>query len=118
MLALTGNFWRPDITPNTFVEKSLLTPSRKDLMNNYPNPFNPITSITYDVSEKSRVRITIFDLQGREVRTILNEQRSPGRYTQFWDGTDRKGHEVTGGVYFLRIQAGDLTETRKMTLVK
>jgi len=118
MLALTGNFWKPEIEDNTPVEHTMLTPSKTDLMNNYPNPFNPVTSIFYDVPERSEVRITVYNLQGKEVKTILKQRQTPGTYTQFWDGTDSKGREVTGGVYFARIKIGELTQTQKMTLVK
>jgi len=88
------------------------------LRQNYPNPFNPLTNFTYDVPELSDVQIRVYNLLGREVSVIFNEQQQPGRYTETWDGTDHQGRKLASGIYFLRMQAGDFTQMRKMTLLR
>lgn len=83
------------------------------LKQNYPNPFNANTRIVYKIPQQSHVRLDIFDLLGRRVATLTNEMQSAGRYEVTFDaGT------LSSGVYLYRLQAGDATQTRKMTLVK
>jgi len=89
------------------------------LEQNTPNPFNPSTTISYDVLDPGRVRIDIFDVSGRFVRTLVNEPRVAGTYRAAWDGTDDAGALVTSGVYFYRLSMdGVPVTTRKMTLLK
>lgn len=86
---------------------------------NVPNPFNPTTTINYDVrSGGADVSIAIFDVSGRLVRTLVHEHRAAGRYSAQWDGLDDAGRPVASGVYFYRMQAANFTETRKMILLK
>ena len=80
---------------------------------NYPNPFNPATAITYELSAVSRVRLTVFDILGREVETLVNEVKQPGTYTVAWHAAP-----YASGVYFYRLQAGQYVNTRKMVLLK
>jgi hypothetical protein len=94
---------------NEFTE----TPSKFKLGQNYPNPFNPVTSINYEVPKDSKVKISVYDIKGGEIATLVNENKSAGRYTVSFDGTN-----LTSGIYFYRIQAGDFTDTRKMILTK
>ena len=83
------------------------------LSQNYPNPFNPSTQIRYQISESGRVTLTVFDLLGREVRTLVDEQKQPGTYTVTFDGSG-----LASGVYFYRLQAGSFTTTRKLVLLR
>jgi aminopeptidase N len=94
---------------NEFTE----TPSKFKLGQNYPNPFNPVTSINYEVPKDSKVKISVYDVKGGEIATLVNENKSAGRYTVSFNGTN-----LTSGIYFYRIQAGDFTDTRKMILTK
>lgn len=80
---------------------------------NYPNPFNPATSINYEIPKDSRVKITVYDIKGSEIQTLVNENKSAGRYTVNFNGAN-----LTSGIYFYKIQAGDFNETRKMILTK
>ena len=89
------------------------TPASFQLYQNYPNPFNPSTVIKYHLSTATHVRLTIFDMLGREVRTLLNEQKSAGSYQVSWNASG-----VPSGVYFYRLQAGSFTETQKLILLK
>jgi hypothetical protein len=86
---------------------------------NVPNPFNPITTIDYDVRRGGAdVSITIYDVSGRLVRTLVRDHRAAGHYRTQWDGRDEAGRPVASGVYFYRMQAADFSETRKMVLLK
>lgn len=90
-----------------------LLPSGFRLYQNYPNPFNPVTSIKFDLLKSSHVKITIYDILGREVLTLLNSNSSQGEHTVIWDAST-----FPSGVYFYEMTAGDFKEQRKMVLVK
>jgi len=95
-------------------------PRAFSLSQNFPNPFNPSTTISYAVPEGSgeRVTLNIYDLRGALVRTLVDSERGPGTHTAFWDGTDGSGRRLPSGVYFYRIKAGDFLQMRKMVLLK
>ncbi len=84
-----------------------------ELLQNYPNPFNPATNITFSLPVTSHVTLEIFDVAGRRVATLVNENMSPGSHTVTWDAAD-----VASGVYLYRLQAGDFRKTRSMMLMK
>jgi hypothetical protein len=88
------------------------------LHQNYPNPFNPITRINYDLPEDALVNITIYDMMGRQVKTLINSEQSAGYRTIRWNGTNYLGQTVSAGLYMYVIQAGDYRKTRKMVLLK
>lgn len=83
-----------------------------------PNPFNPITAIAYSLATQSHVRLEVFNVLGQNVRVLVNEEKSPGRYEVIWDGTDEAGAPVSSGIYLYRFQVGDYLQTRKMLLIK
>jgi hypothetical protein len=88
-------------------------PTKTSLRQNYPNPFNPTTQIRFDISKTQNVSIKIFDLLGREVRTLVNEIRGPGEYSVMWDGKNGTGSQVSTGVYFYRLESGDFVDIKK-----
>lgn len=88
-------------------------PDQFSLMQNYPNPFNPVTNIKFSLPAAGFVKLTIFDMLGREVETLVSKNLNAGIYNADWDAANR-----SGGVYFYKLQAGEFTETRKMILVK
>ncbi|MFH1067980.1 MAG: PQQ-binding-like beta-propeller repeat protein [Candidatus Glassbacteria bacterium] len=91
------------------------------LSQNYPNPFNPSTTIQYDVPESAAgqiVSLKVHDLRGRLVRSLMGAPHPAGRYSVYWDGRDEAGRQLSSGVYFYRLQAGEFTRTRKMVLLK
>ena len=89
------------------------------LYQNYPNPFNPTTVIAYDIpAGGGRATLTVFDVNGRSIRTLVNGEQTPGRKTVAWDGKDAKGNSVSSGVYFYRLKAGGKVLTKKMVLLK
>ena len=85
---------------------------------NYPNPFNPTTRFTVDVPKASTVEITIYDVLGQKVNTIMNGQQAPGSITVQWDGRDANGLPVTSGVYFVHMKSDNFTATQKIMLMK
>ena len=95
-----------------------LLPTSYSLSQNYPNPFNPSTVISYSLPKISNVQIKIYDALGREIRSLINEEKSSGTYNILWDGTDNYGSRVSSGVYFYTIHAGDFYQSKKMVLLK
>jgi hypothetical protein len=92
-------------------------PEEYDLAQNFPNPFNPSTVITYSLPRAEPVRLVVYNLLGQEVRTLVDGVRPAGSHTVRWDGTDNHGLRVAAGVYLYRLYAGSQTLTRKMTFV-
>jgi len=92
---------------------STIVPDKNYLYKNYPNPFNPSTTIKFDVNKFSYVKLVIVDALGREVETIVNENLNEGTYTVNWNGMNK-----ASGIYFYTLKTGDFTETRKMMLLK
>ena len=92
--------------------------SSATLGQNFPNPFNPRTTIPYRIEDESRVRLVVYDATGREISRILDEHQLPGAYSASWSGTDESGFRVPSGVYFVRLEAGPTVMTRKMILTK
>jgi hypothetical protein len=88
------------------------------LEQNVPNPFNPATAIHFTLPEDAAVKLVIYDVSGRIVRTLLDEKRRADNYKVQWDGRDMNGDPVASGVYFYRINAGKHHATRKMVLLK
>jgi len=93
-------------------------PAEFTLSQNYPNPFNPETTLEYQLPEKCFVSIKIYTLLGQEIKELLEEYQSPGRWTVKWNGTDNFGRKVPSGIYLFRMKAGSYTEIRKMTLAR
>ena len=93
-------------------------PTEFALKQNYPNPFNPSTQIQYALPSESRVVISIYDLTGRKVRTLVNEVQSAGHRSVMWNATNEIGRQVSAGMYIYSIQAGDFIQNRKMVLMK
>jgi len=93
-------------------------PQQFVLYPNYPNPFNPVTTIRYDLSKESFVDITIYDMLGNVVNNLIYTNQSPGYKSIQWNATNNIGAPVSAGVYLYKIKAGDLVETKKMILLK
>jgi len=95
-------------------------PKAFSLGQNSPNPFNPSTTISYGVPEGQAVQVSlkIYGLRGRLVRTLVDAERKPGNYSVFWDGRDGSGQQISSGIYFYRMIAGEFTQVRKMVLLK
>ncbi len=85
---------------------------------NHPNPFNPQTTISFSLPRSATVAISIYNLLGETVRTLVSQTLPPGRHAVVWDGRDDNGGEVSSGVYFYRLRADDFTATKKMLLLR
>jgi len=88
------------------------------LHHNYPNPFNPTTTLRYDLPEDAMVNITIYDMMGHVVKTMVNSQQNSGFKSIQWNATNDKGQPVSAGLYLYTIQAGEFRQTKKMVLLK
>ncbi|MXW79027.1 MAG: T9SS type A sorting domain-containing protein, partial [Gemmatimonadetes bacterium] len=89
------------------------------LANNYPNPFNPATTIKYALPQAADVQLSVYNVLGQPVRTLVAEHQNAGRYVVEWDATNDSGHSLSSGMYFYRLEAGgDFLETKKMLLLK
>ena len=93
-------------------------PTRFALHQPFPNPFNPQTSVKFDLPAAGRVRLAIFDVTGRRVATLVDRRLDPGPHETVWSGCDDTGRRVSSGAYFMRLVAGDKIEQRKVMLVK
>ena len=95
-----------------------LIPDEFALHQNYPNPFNPVTTLRYDLPEADLVNITIYDMLGREVKTLINQTQDAGYRSVIWDATNNYGKPVSAGIYLYQIHAGEYISTKKMVLLK
>jgi hypothetical protein len=93
-------------------------PTTFALNQNFPNPFNPTTTISFNLPTVSNVSLTIFNILGQEVTSVVNERLAAGNHVFEWDGHDGYGSPVASGIYFYRLEAGDYRSIRKMTLLK
>ena len=93
-------------------------PERFDLFSNYPNPFNPATTIRYHLPVAVKTIITVYDMMGKQICTLVDEFKQTGRYTVQWDGRSDDGVRVSTGNYIVTIQAGDFSKSLKILLVK
>jgi flagellar hook assembly protein FlgD len=104
-----------------FVERELskLMPETFELAQNFPNPFNPSTSISIKLPRESQVRLEIFNLLGQRIRTLADGRYAQGIYTFVWNGVDQSGQFASSGVYFYRLMDGEnLIQSKKMIFAK
>jgi flagellar hook assembly protein FlgD len=107
------------VTIEAFVESEETSiPVITKLSGNYPNPFNPVTNISFSIKEASQVTIDIYNLKGEKVNTLVNEYLEPNYYNVEWNGRDENNRSVASGVYFYKMKAGRYTSTKKMILMK
>jgi len=102
----------------TLSEADDVEPIKTGLVSNYPNPFNPSTTIAFEMAREGQVCIEVFNIKGQKVKTLLNGVRSAGSHTVVWNGCDDSGMAVSSGVYFYRLNADRFVATKKMILVK
>jgi subtilisin family serine protease len=111
-----GNFNIPTIVTDN--QEQALIPQKFALLQNYPNPFNPSTTMSFALPKRERVKIKIYDILGREIRTLVNKTMQAGIKKVEWDGRDNKGNPVPTGIYFYKLEAGDFTDIKKMLMIK
>ncbi|MCK4640437.1 MAG: T9SS type A sorting domain-containing protein, partial [Candidatus Marinimicrobia bacterium] len=100
------------------VEKINTMPKAYALNQNYPNPFNPTTSIAYSIPENAHVKLTIYNMLGQQIRTLVDNRQTAHSYRATWDATDSFGNSVPSGIYFYTIEANNYFATKKMVLLK
>ncbi|MBK7500951.1 MAG: T9SS type A sorting domain-containing protein [Ignavibacteriales bacterium] len=98
---------------SNIVEVDLTLPIEFSLEQNYPNPFNPATSIQYTISSKQNVQLLVYNVLGKEIATLVNEEKPAGNYEVNFDAS-----KLSSGVYFYQLQAGSFVETKKMILLR
>ena len=111
-----GNQWDYSILLRVDIPDS--GPIQFTLSQNIPNPFNPVTAIRYTIHKSCSVDLSVYDMIGRKVASLIHEQQRSGNHEVSWDGTDNNGEPVSSGVYFYRLIAGDRSKTRRMVLMK
>lgn len=89
-----------------------------EIAQNYPNPFNSATTISYDISKITDIELTIFNILGQKIRTLVDCKQPAGSYQIQWDGQDNEGRNAASGIYFCRLKAGEFAQIRKMILMK
>jgi len=99
-------------------DESNQLPTAFSLYNNYPNPFNPMTTIRYNLPEDALVNITIYDMMGQVVSNLVSSQKNAGYKSIQWNATNDAGQPVSAGLYLYTIQAGEFRQTKKMVLLK
>ncbi len=107
-----------ELKTNIIQNSTRTHPSEFVLCQNYPNPFNPQTKIKYSVAEGQNVKLAIYNVLGQRVKTLVDEYQTAGHKLAHWDGKDENENEMSSGVYFYRIEAGALVQTRKMVLLR
>jgi len=95
------------------IEVVIGSPNEFSLEQNYPNPFNPITTISYSIKEKGLVSLRLFDILGKEVTVLVNEEQNPGVYK-----VEFSASSIASGIYFYTLAVGEFVSTRKMVLLK
>ena len=91
---------------------------RTELFANYPNPFNPSTTISFAIFAEGPVSIVIYNIRGQKVRTLVDDVLAMNQYRVVWNGADDHGRQVSSGVYFYQLKANDQTFVRRMILMK
>ena len=105
-------------TMTSGIDEDLAKPDKFNLSQNYPNPFNPATQIKVTVKEQSNIKVAVYNILGKEIKLLLNENLPAGEYTIQWDGKDNEGNNLAGGVYFIQMITGNYQKTIKSILLK
>ena len=114
----SSGIWVYDIEYSVSDADIVILPIKNELLNNFPNPFNPETTIRFNIAVESIVSIDIFNIRGQMVKRLLDGFYERGSHAVVWDGRDETNREMGSGVYFYRMVAGEVVETRRMVLLK
>ena len=108
-----GSYTFSDVIIMVFVK-----PENFKLSQNYPNPFNPKTIIKYQLHEYYKAILSIYNMLGKEIKNLVNEEKLAGYYSINWDATNNYGKKVSSGIYIYQLNAGNFTQTKKMILLR
>jgi len=103
--------------PSSDTDETVVS-TKSRLLGNYPNPFNPVTTISFELSTAGNVRIEIFNIRGQKIRTITDKNYSEGSHKALWNGDDDTGRSVASGIYFYQMQTDSIVSSKKMVLMK
>jgi hypothetical protein len=103
----------PPSPPGNLISNAVVVPKEFKLEQNYPNPFNPTTTISFAIPKNAAVSLKIFDVLGKEVKSLVNEEMSPGNYSVSFDGSN-----LSTGIYYYRLKAGEFSRVKKLLLAK
>jgi hypothetical protein len=112
------NFYMNERENQLSVNSNVEVPNQLILHHNYPNPFNPVTTLRYELPEDALVNITIYDMMGRIVSNLVSSQENAGYKSIQWNATNNIGQPVSAGLYLYTIEAGKFRQTKKMVLLK
>ena len=104
--------WQGQVGVEDLVESPIIS------ISNYPNPFNPETTISYSIAKAAKVKLDIYNLKGQLVKTLVNKELNAGSHSVNWDGKDMNDRSVSSGVYFYRLTTPDFTQSKKMIMMK
>jgi hypothetical protein len=107
-----------DNVPVSVKDRNDEIPRSFQLLQNFPNPFNPTTTIRFSLPRRAQVRLIIYDVLGNEIVTLKNQEMMPGTHEVIWAAKDVRGLAVPSGVYFYRFQTNGYTQIRKMLLIR
>jgi glucose/arabinose dehydrogenase len=117
--AAAGKIWKFNKSPlATGIEENETLPKEYKLVQNYPNPFNPSTMISYSIPKAGYVKLQIFDITGKQIRSLVNTNQQPGKYDISFNGKDEYGNSLPSGIYFYSLSSEKFNETRKMLMIK
>ena len=109
-------YFDPDGSTDDFIEFMNNVPIK--FLRNFPNPFNPATSIQFEITQKGRVKVEIFNIKGQKVNTLLDNELEAGIHELVWKGNDVNDHKVTSGIYFYRVIVNEQEKIKKMIMIK
>ena len=115
---IAWRFFNDKIVPTNVAERTQPMPMEVQLYQNFPNPFNPKTSIQYSIPKRSQVTISIYNILGQAIKILAHETQEAGLHSTFWDGTDETGNPTVSGMYLLRLDADGVSKFRKIVVLK
>ncbi len=101
-----------------YIPKVKKLPVQFNLSQNYPNPFNATTIIEYDLPQASSVQLSIFDLNGQKIKSLINQEMNSGSHSAYWDGKNNFGNTVSSGLYIYTISTSNFNSTKKLLYLK
>jgi hypothetical protein len=118
--AASSDYGTPGAINDVYVaaDENITIPAELQLLQNFPNPFNPITMINYSIPEDKNIKLTIYNIKGQLVKILVNEFQQKGRYTVNWDGKSDFGKQAASGIYFYKLSDGKNSKIKKMMLLK
>jgi len=106
------------LTPAGIEDQAVFGQGGVTLLSNYPNPFNLATTVRFEIDRTSEVQLSVFDIQGRRVRTLENGRRTAGLHSLLWDGRDERGRAVSNGIYYVRLRSGESSDSHRMVVFR